>query len=97
MKKGRVEGEGEKGEGGPGAGVPRLVSTFDFTRELAATRMGERPWLAGVHRVQWPPAAAKPAPSTPGRVNVIPRHPCIVAFLLNRRQSYDPAKIYASH
>lgn len=78
-------------------GVPRLVSTFDFTRELAGIRMGERPRLAGVHEVQWPPVAARPAPSTPGQVNVIPHHPCIVAFLLNRRQSSDPAKIYASH
>lgn len=59
--------------------------------------MGERPWLAGVHRAQWPPVAARLAPSTPGRVNVIPHHPCIVAFLLNRRQSCDPAKIYVSH
>lgn len=59
--------------------------------------MGERPRLAGVHEVQWPPVAARPAPSTPGQVNVIPHHPCIVAFLLNRRQSSDPAKIYAAH
>lgn len=78
-------------------GVPRLVSTFDFTRELAGIRMGERPMLAGVHEVQWPPVAARPAPSTPEQVNVIPHHPCIVAFLLNRRQSSDPAKIYASY
>lgn len=33
-------------------GVPQLVSTFDFTRELAGIRMGERPKLAGVHEVQ---------------------------------------------
>lgn len=78
-------------------GVPRLVSTFDFTRELAGIRMGERPGLAGVREVQWPPVAARPAPSTPGQVNVIPHHPCIVAFLLNRRQSSDPAKIYTAH
>lgn len=63
------------------------MSTFDFTRELAGIRMGERPGLAGVRELQWPPVAARPALSTPGQVNVIPHHPCVVAFLLNRRQS----------
>ena len=50
--------EEEKWAVGHGADVPRLVSTFDFTRELAARdreRERERewkkaPWLAGVHR-----------------------------------------------
>lgn len=42
--------EREKKSFGREVGVPQLVSTFDFTRELAGIRMGERLRLAGVHR-----------------------------------------------